>query len=34
MSQNGKGDRPREVDKDKYDENYESIVWTKKEKKK
>ena len=25
MSQNGKGDRPRPVDKKKYDDNYERI---------
>lgn len=25
MSQNGKGDRPRPVDKKKYDNNYERI---------
>jgi len=31
---NGKGDRSRPVDKDEYDKNYESIVWTKKEEKK
>lgn len=25
MTQNGKGDRPRPVDKKKYDENYDRI---------
>ena len=28
---NGKGDRPREVDKDKYDKNYDSIKWEKRD---
>lgn len=30
MSQNGKGDRPRPVDKKKYDNNYEKIFRKKK----
>ena len=30
MNGNGKGDRPREVDKEQYDKNYESIKWEKK----
>lgn len=30
MSQNGKGDRQRPVDKDQYDKNYDSIKWEKK----
>ena len=31
MSQSGKGDRQRPVDKDQYDKNYESIIWEKKD---
>ena len=27
---NGKGDRPREVNKEQYDKNYSAIKWTKK----
>jgi len=34
MSQNGKGDRPRPVDKKTYDYNYEKIFKRKKKKKK
>ena len=28
-SSNGKGDKPRPVDKDKYRKNYSSIKWNK-----
>ena len=33
MSQNGKGDRPRPVDKKKYDDNYDRIFKKEKQKK-
>lgn len=33
MSENGKGDRPRPVDKKKYNENYDKIFKKKKKKK-
>jgi len=33
MSQNGKGDRPRPVDKKKYDDNYDRIFKKGKQKK-
>ncbi len=29
MNQAGKGDKPRPVDKKKYDENYDKIDWSK-----
>ena len=28
--QNGKGDRPRPVDRDRYDANFDRIDWTRK----
>jgi hypothetical protein len=33
MTQNGKGDRPRPVDKPKFDMNHDEINWKSKEKK-
>jgi hypothetical protein len=33
MTQNGKGDRPRPVDKPKFDRNHDEINWKSKEKK-